>query len=162
MPVNTAWYRFYDVTPYQTGVFDSALIGHYPEQWTHLRSWVTWYIESPDTRVQVEPMCVGVYAELAPTGTTPQPRNPADEGPGYDTDWWAIEVHQGGLATGATGSLERVRWPHAGSRTWDIQTNRRVDPGMELWVWLVWALPLDQGATMHAVTNYSSLIRERT
>lgn len=152
------WFRSWDVSEWTDDVaHGSFLLASIAPQWTHLRTYVSWYIESWAEFSVTEPVFVGVYAYRGPEDPPPDPPNPAAVG--LSGDWWRGETHYGQLvAPTASTPVQRAVWPAGGSRLWDIETNRRPLGSDLLSWWLVWAGPDDVLMPMRASIYKASLI----
>lgn len=152
------WFRSWLLSDWTSGpAFGTHLLASIAPQWTHLRTWVSWYIESWDRTVAAEPLFCGVYAYRGPEDPPPDPPNPALVG--LSGDWWRGETHYAQmLAPVPDAPVQRVLWPAGGSRLWDIETNRRPLGSDLLSYWLVWAGPDDVPMPTRAVVYKASLI----
>lgn len=151
-----AWHRFWQVTPWIVGGhWDYRLLFALAPQWTHLRTFVSWYVESAALYNLPEPIFAGVQA--VPGGVTPN--DPGGIGLGSGTDWWRGEVHYGRELAQRDGSVsDRVVWPANGSGLWDIETNRRTQDGEQLDYYFVWSGARDVQFVFRANLYWATLV----
>lgn len=157
--MSTEWFRFWYVSPWTSEINGSTVALHTlaPQQ-SHLRSYVTWYIESTGIHAAAEPCAVGIWAqEQLQSDPAPTPPDIAQT-PSLTGDWWQWEVHPPAQLAEQPTYTQRLLWPRDAPRTWDIKTNRRPLGDQALYVYLVWALPVDVYIHSRAVVAWSMLI----
>lgn len=155
-----SWFRFWYVTPW-TDEINGAVTGLYtmePQQ-THLRSFVTWYVESTGLQAEAEPCAAGIWAQQQPqTDPEPTPPDIADV-PNLEGDWWQWEVSPPTQLHSTPRHMQRLLWPRDAPRTWEIHTNRRASINNALYVYLIWSFAEDVFIHSRAVVAWSMLIR---
>lgn len=152
------WFRTWSMSDWtDDDAFGTMLMATVDTQWTHLRTYISWYIESWAKFSVTEPVFVGVYAFTAPEDQQQAPPRPASVG--ITGDWWRGETHYGQLVAGDPSTpVQRAVWPAGGSRLWDIETNRRPLNTDILNYWLVWSGPDDVLMPMRAVVYKATLL----
>lgn len=155
-----SWFRFWYVSPW-TSPINGAVVPLYtlaPQQ-THLRSYVTWYVEATGLHAAAEPCAAGIWAREQPE-SDPEPTPPdIAQTPNLSGDWWQWEVHPATQLSESPTYTQRALWPRDAPRTWQVRTNRRPLSDQVLYVYLIWAFAEDVFIHSRAVVAWSMLIR---
>lgn len=155
-----SWFRFWYVSPWTSPINGAAVpLQTLAPQQTHLRSYVTWYVESTGMQAMAEPCAVGIWAQEQPQ-TDPEPTPPDIAAtPSLSGDWWEWEVHPPSQLSDGPTYLQRALWPRQAPRLWQIRTNRRPLGDNALYTYLIWSFAEDVFVHSRAVVAWSMLIR---
>lgn len=155
------WFRFWQVEP--LSVARSAgmvLLGSLNGQDTHLRTYISWYVESTTLQAATEPIFAGVVATYGDAADPPaDPIDPGATNYPLTGDWWQTGIYfPASIGSRSTG---RIVWPAQGPERWDIKTNRRMASDQRMNYYFRWAGPTDLAASLRSVVTWSSLVEIR-